>query len=157
MSEIYLTKKGHQKLMEELEHLKTTKRRELSKAIGLARAQGDISENAEYDAAKDAQGMNEKRIVELENKLAGARILDDHEMSSDEVLIGATVKLKDMDTDEELEYMLVSGEEADYAQNKISIASPVGSGLLNHKVGDVVDIKIPAGTLKYRILGISRV
>jgi transcription elongation factor GreA len=156
MSEIYLTKKGHQKLMEELEHLKTVKRRELSKAIGAARAQGDISENAEYDAAKDAQGMNEKRIAELENKLAGARILDDHDISSDEVLIGAIVKLKDMDTEEELEYMLVSGEEADYNQNKISIASPVGSGLLNHKVGDVVEIKIPAGTLKYKILGISR-
>jgi len=156
MSEIYLTKKGHQKLMEELEHLKTVKRRELSKAIGTARAQGDISENAEYDAAKDAQGMNEKRIVELENKLAGARILDDHEMSSDEVLIGAIVKLKDTDTDEELEYMLVSGEEADYNQNKISIASPVGSGLLNHKVNDIVEIKIPAGTLKYKILAIRR-
>jgi len=156
MSEIYLTKKGYQKLAEELEYLKTTKRRELSKAIGLARAQGDISENAEYDAAKDAQGMNEKRISELENKLAGARILDDHDISSDEVLIGAIVKLKDMDTDEELEYMLVSGEEADYNQNKISIASPVGSGLLNHKVGDEVEIKIPAGTLKYKILAIRR-
>jgi len=156
MSEIYLTKKGYQKLAEELEHLKTTKRRELSKAIGLARAQGDISENAEYDAAKDAQGMNEKRISELENKLAGARILDDHDISSDEVLIGAIVKLKDMDTEEELEYMLVSGEEADYNQNKISIASPVGSGLLNHKVGDEVEIKIPAGILKYKILAIRR-
>ena len=156
MSEIYLTKKGYQKLMEELEYLKTTKRRELSKAIGAARAHGDISENAEYDAAKDAQGMNEKRIAELENKLAGARILDDHEMSSDEVLIGATVKLKDMDTDEELEYMLVSAEEADYNQNKISTDSPVGSGLLNHKVGEVVEINIPAGILKYKILEIRR-
>ncbi len=156
MGDIYLTKKGHQKLMEELEYLKTVKRRELSKAIGLARAQGDISENAEYDAAKDAQGMNEKRIVELENKLAGARILDDHDISSDEVLIGAIVKLKDMDTDEELEYMLVSGEEADYNQNKISISSPVGSALLNHKVADIVEIKIPAGTIKYKILEIRR-
>ena len=156
MGEIHLTKKGYQKLMEDLEHLKTVKRRELSKAIGAARAQGDISENAEYDAAKDAQGMNEKRIAELENKLAGAHILDDHDISSDEVLIGAIVKLKDMDTDEELEYMLVSGEEADYTQNKISIASPVGSGLLNHKVGDVVEIKIPAGILRYKILSITR-
>jgi transcription elongation factor GreA len=156
MSGIYLTKKGHQKLMEELEYLKTVKRRELSKAIGAARAQGDISENAEYDAAKDAQGMNEKRIAEMESKLAGAHILDDHDISSDEVLIGAIVKLKDMDTDEELEYMLVSGEEADYNQNKISVSSPVGSGLLNHKVNDVVEIKIPAGILKYKILEIRR-
>jgi transcription elongation factor GreA len=156
MGEIYLTKAGYQKLMEELEYLKTVKRRELSKAIGAARAHGDISENAEYDAAKDAQGMNEKRIAELENKLAGARILDDHDISSDEVLIGATVKLKDMDSDEELEYMLVSGEEADYVQNKISVASPVGSGLLNHKVNDIVEIKIPAGILRYKVLAITR-
>jgi len=156
MGEIYLTKAGYQKLMEELEYLKTVKRRELSKAIGAARAHGDISENAEYDAAKDAQGMNEKRIAELENKLAGARILDDHDISSDEVLIGATVKLKDMDSDEELEYMLVSGEEADYVQNKISVASPVGSGLLNHKVNEIVEIKIPAGILRYKVLAITR-
>jgi transcription elongation factor GreA len=156
MAEIYLTKKGYQKLMEELEYLKTVKRKELSKAIGAARAHGDISENAEYDAAKDAQGMNEKRIVELEAKLAGARILEDHEISSDEVLIGATVKLKDMDTEEELEYMLVSQEEADYNQNKISIVSPVGAGLMNHRVNDTVEIKIPAGTLKYKILAIRR-
>ncbi len=156
MGEIYLTKKGHQKLMEDLEYLKTTKRRQLSKAVGEARSHGDISENAEYDAAKDAQGLNEKRIAELEEKLATARILDDEAMSKDEVLIGATVKLKDMDTDEELEYMLVSGEEADYNQNKISISSPVGAALLNYKVNDIVEIKIPAGTLKYKILEIRR-
>lgn len=156
MGEIYLTKKGYQKLAEELEYLKTVKRRELSKAIGAARAHGDISENAEYDAAKDAQGMNEKRIAQLEEKLSGARILDDQDISSDEVLIGATVKLKNLDTDEELEYMLVSSEESDYNQNKISVDSPVGSGLLNHKVGEAVEIKVPAGILKYKILEISR-
>ncbi len=156
MADIYLTKNGHQKLMEELEYLKTVKRRELSKAIGAARAHGDISENAEYDAAKDAQGMNEKKIAELEEKLASAHILDDDAMSKDEVLIGATVKLKDMDTDEELEYMLVSEEEANYEENKISITSPVGAGLLNHKLNEIAKIKIPAGTLKYKILAISR-
>jgi transcription elongation factor GreA len=156
MREVYLTRKGHQKLIEELEYLKTTKRRELAKAIGQARAHGDISENAEYDAAKEAQGMNEKRIAELEQKLAGARILEDHDIRSDEVLIGATVKLKDLDTDEELEYMLVAGVEADYSQNKISVSSPVGEGLLHHKEGDKVDIKVPAGTLRYKILKITR-
>lgn len=155
MSEIYLTKEGHQKLVEELEYLKTTKRRQLSKAVGEARAHGDISENAEYDAAKDAQGMNEKRIAELEEKLSSARILDDN-ISSDEVLIGATVKLKDMDSGEELEYMLVSEEEANYEENKISVTSPVGSGLLNRKLNEVAEIKIPAGTLRYKILNISR-
>ena len=156
MSENYLTRSGYKKLMEELEYLKTAKRRQLSKAVGEARSHGDISENAEYDAAKDAQGLNEKRIAELENKLAVARILEDHDISSDEVLIGATVKLKDMDTEEELEYMLVSGEEADYNQNKISVDSPVGSGLLNHRVGDIVELKIPSGTIKYKILAIRR-
>lgn len=155
MSEIYLTKKGHQKLVEELEYLKTTKRRQLSKAVGEARAHGDISENAEYDAAKDEQGMNEKRIAELEEKLSSARILDDN-ISSDEVLIGATVKLKDMDSGEELEYMLVSEEEANYEENKISVTSPVGSGLLNRKLNEVAEIKIPAGALRYKILSISR-
>ena len=155
MADIYLTKKGHQKLLEELEYLKTIKRRQLSKAIGEARAHGDISENAEYDAAKDAQGMNEKRIAELEQKLGSARILDDN-ISTDEVLIGARVKLKDLDTGEELEYTLVSQEEANYEENKISIDSPIGSALLNHKLKEVVEIKIPAGTLKYRILKISR-
>lgn len=155
MADLYLTKTGYQKLAEELEYLKTTKRRALSKAIGEARAHGDISENAEYDAAKDAQGMNEKRISELEEKLGSARILDEN-MPSDEVLIGARVKLKDTDSGEELEYTLVSGEEADYEQNKISISSPIGAGLLNHKINEVVEIKIPAGILKYKILKISR-
>ena len=155
MADLYLTKEGYQKLVEELGHLKTTKRRALSKAIGEARSHGDISENAEYDAAKDAQGLNEKRISELEQKLSCARILDDN-ISADEVLIGARVKLKDLGNGEELEYILVSGEEADYEQNKISVSSPIGSGLLNHKVHEIVEIKIPAGSLKYKILKISR-
>ncbi|MBU1726633.1 MAG: transcription elongation factor GreA [Candidatus Omnitrophica bacterium] len=155
MPDVYLTRSGYQKLMEDLEFLKTTKRRQLSKAIGEARAHGDISENAEYDAAKDAQGLNEKRIAELEMKLAHARILDEN-ISSDEVLIGAIVKLKDLDTEEELQYMLVSPEESDYSQNKISVTSPVGAALLNHKAGDTVEIKIPAGLLHYKIVSISR-
>ena len=156
MSDTYLTKKGYHKLAEELEYLKTKKRRELAKAVGEARAHGDISENAEYDAAKEAQGLNEKRISELEHKISGARILEDEGMKSDEVLIGATVKLKDLDTEEEVVYMLVSGVEADYAQNKISVSSPVGEGLLNHKEGDEVQIKVPSGVLRYKILKISR-
>lgn len=155
MADIYLTKAGHQKLLEELEYLKTVKRRALSKAIGEARAHGDISENAEYDAAKDAQGLNEKKIAELEQKLASARILEGN-IGTDEVLIGATVRLKDLDTDEELAYTLVSEEEADYEQGKISVSSPIGSSLLNHKLNEIVEIKIPAGLLKYKILKISR-
>jgi transcription elongation factor GreA len=157
MGEVYLTRDGYKKLIEELELLKTVKRRELAKAIGEARAHGDISENAEYDAAKEAQGLNEKRIAELEEKLRSARILDDENIPKDEVLIGATVKLKDLDTDEELEYTIVSEVEADYSQGKISVSSPVGSALLNHKENDVLEIKIPAGILRYRIVKISRV
>ena len=156
MEGIFLTKKGYQKLADELEYLKTVKRRELSRAVGEARSHGDISENAEYDAAKDAQGMNEKRIAELEEKLAGARIIDDEDIPSDEVLIGAKVKIQDLDTAEELEYTLVSEVEADYSQGMISISSPVGKGLLNHKENDTVEINIPAGTLRYKILQISR-
>jgi len=143
-------------LAEELEYLKTAKRREISKAIGAARAHGDITENADYDAAKDAQGYNEKRIAELESKLAGARIIEDENIPADQVLIGATVKIRDLDTEEEFEYTLVAEVEADYSQGKISVTSPVGSGLLNHKENEVVEITIPAGILRYKILKISR-
>jgi len=156
MEEIYLTRGGHRKLFEELDLLKTVKRRELSRAVGEARDHGDISENAEYDAAKEAQGLNEKRIADLEYKLAHARILEDENITKDEVLIGATVKLKDLDSQEVLEYILVSEVEADYAVGKISVNSPVGAALLNHKEKDVVEIKVPAGVLRYEILGISR-
>jgi len=153
--EIYLTQEGYEKIATELEYLKTVKRRQLSKAIGEAISHGDISENAEYDAAKDAQGHNEKRIMELEEKLARVRILD-KDIPKDQVLIGATVDLEDMDSGEKLQYILVSELEADYNQNKISISSPVGSGLLGHRENEVVEIKIPAGILKYKIIRISR-
>jgi len=156
MGEVYLTKKGYEKLSLELEHLKTVRRRELSKAIGTAREHGDLSENAEYDAAKDAQAHNEKRISELEEKLSRVCIIEDQNIPHGEVLIGATVKLKDLDNQEELEYTLVSEEESDYEQNKISITSPLGMGLLSHKEGEEVSIKVPVGTLRYKILKISR-
>jgi len=156
MDKIYLSQQGFDKLNKELEHLKTKKRREISKEIGKARELGDISENAEYDAAKNAQGLNEKRISEIENKLAMAQILDESQMTSDEVLIGATVKLKDLDADDDEVYVLVSEAEADFAQGKISVTSPVGKALLGHKVGDAVDIEVPAGTLKYKITEITR-
>jgi transcription elongation factor GreA len=153
---IHLTREGYEKLRKEIERLKTVKRRELSKAIGEARAHGDLSENAEYVAAKEAQALNERRIVELEQKLARAQILDDGAMAKDVVLIGATVKLKDLDSGEELEYTLVAEEEADYGQNKISVSSPVGQGLIDHKVNETLKIQVPAGTLRYKILKITR-
>lgn len=154
--DLYLTREGYEKLSKELEFLKTVRRRELAQEIAKARAFGDLSENAEYDAAKDAQALNEKKIGELEYKLSRARILDNENMANDEVLIGAKVSLQDLDTSEELEYTLVSEEEADYSQGKISVSSPVGKGLLNHKVNEELDITIPAGILRYKILKISR-
>ncbi|MDO8536464.1 MAG: transcription elongation factor GreA [Candidatus Omnitrophota bacterium] len=153
---VYLSHEGHEKLRKELEQLKTTKRREISKAIGEARAHGDLSENAEYTYAKEAQGMNEKKIAELEDKLSRAKIIDESAMSKDEILIGAKVKLKDLDSGEELEYSLVAEEEADYSAGKISITSPVGEALLGHKENDTVKITIPAGTLTYKVIKISR-
>ena len=151
----YLTHEGYEKLRKRLEAL-IKKRKPLSKAIGKARDYGDLSENAEYDAAKDAQGFNEKKIAELEEKLSGAEILDDGRMPKDEALLGATVALKDLDSNEELEYTLVSEAEADFDEGMISVSSPVGQGLLGHRRGETVEINVPAGVLKYKILKISR-
>ncbi|MDD5773895.1 MAG: transcription elongation factor GreA [bacterium] len=155
-AKIYMSKDGYEKLRAELQYCQTIKRRELSKAIGVARDHGDISENAEYDAAKEAQAFNEHRISELQDKFRRAQILDESNISNDEVLIGATVKLKDLDSGEELEYTLVSEFEADFMENKISISSPIGNNLLGLKKNDTVEIKVPAGTIKYKVLCISR-
>ena len=124
--QVYLTREGYQKLVEQLEFLKTNERNRIAKAIGEARAQGDISENAEYDAAKEAQAHNESRIADLEGKLANVRIIENENIPSDKIFIGAIVTMQDLDSDEELTYMLVSPEEASYEENKISIYSPIG-------------------------------
>lgn len=155
MNQIYLTRAGYQKLHDELDALQKQKR-QISKAIGEARLQGDISENAEYDAAKDAQAHNAARIAELEAKLAGVRIIEDENIPGDQIFIGAIVTLRDLKTDEKLEYMLVSPEEANYDENKISIQSPIGKALLGRREGEQADIKVPAGILKYKILKIKR-
>lgn len=155
-NKITLTRDGYNKMVEKLEYLKGPKRRQLAEEIGKARALGDLSENAEYDAARDAQGMNEKQISELEDILGRARIIDDSQMSRDEALLGATVKLKDLNNGESLEYMLVAEEESDYDMNKISVTSPVGKALLGRKAGETVEIKVPACLLRYEILEISR-
>ena len=117
---------------------------------------GDLSENAEYDAAREEQAHNEKHISDLENILTRSRIIDGMNIASDEALLGATVKVKDIGMDEEYDYMLVSEEESDFDQNKISITSPVGKALLGHKVGTVVEVKVPAGAFKLEIMKISR-
>lgn len=156
MSDVFFTQEGFEKLNNELDRLKTTKRREVASQLEKARALGDLSENAEYDAAKEAQAHLEKRIAELENKLGRARIIEHENIPKDKVYIGANVKLRDEETGEELEYFLVSSPEVNYAENKISIESPVGRSLMGRRVGDAVEIVVPAGILKYRILGISR-
>ncbi len=156
MGYVTLTREGRDKLVSELELLKGAKRREVAKALSEARAHGDLSENAEYDAAKEAQAHNEKKISEIEDILIRARIMDESVIASDEALLGAKVKVMDKETSEEFVYMLVSEEESDFSENKISFTSPVGKALLGHKVGDVVEISVPAGTINYEITKISR-
>jgi len=152
---IYLTREGYQKLLDEHESLKSDRKR-ISEAIGEARLLGDISENAEYDAAKDAQAHNAARLAEVEEKLTRIRIIEDEDIPSDKIFIGAIVTLKDLKTDEELKYMLVSAEEADYEANKLSIFSPVGKALMGKAPDEEVEIDVPAGVLKYKILKIER-
>jgi len=154
--EIYLSPEGFQKLRDELERLKTKERQKIAKAIGAARLLGDLSENAEYDAAKDAQAHNEAKIADLESRLSRARIIDKSAIPTDKIFIGATATLKDLEMDEDLKYTLVSAEEANYEENKISILSPIGKALLGHAVDEVVEIQVPAGVLKYKILKIER-
>jgi len=153
---IILTREGREKICRELEFLKREKRREIIKAISEARAHGDLSENAEYSAAKEQQAMNEKKIAELENTLMRAQLIDDKVFPKDEAFFGATVSIRDVKTGEEFDYTLVSEEESDFDLNKISISSPVGEALRGHKVGERVEIKAPAGVLEYEIIGITR-
>ena len=153
--EVFLTRAGYQKLFAELDALKS-ERLKIAKAIGEARLQGDISENAEYDAAKEAQAHNVARIADVEGKLAKVKIIEDQNIPSDKIYIGAIVTLEDLDNDEELTYMLVSPEEASYEENKISVFAPIGKALMGHKAGETLAIKVPAGTLNYKILKIKR-
>ena len=152
--ENYLTREGFEKLSKELLFLQTTRRREISKDIEVARLKGDLRENAEYDAAKEAQAFLEKRISELAERLSNVRIIDDENIPHDRVYIGCTVCLEDCANGTELVYTLVSPDEADFAQGNISTVSPIGKGLLRHEVGDTVTITIPAGVLKYVIKNI---
>jgi transcription elongation factor GreA len=156
MNDIFVSRERYEKLREELEQLKVVKRHKIAKDIERAREMGDLSENAEYDAAKEAQAKNEKRISDLTANLSRARLLEEQDLPHDVVLIGASVDLKDLDSGDEFSYTLLSELEADFSKGQISVNSPVGRALLNHKAGDEVDINIPAGTLRYKILKISR-
>ena len=153
---IRLTPQGYEKLKQELQYLRSVKRKEIIAAVATAREKGDLRENAEYDAAKEAQALLEKRIGELSDKLASVQIIDENRMDASKAFIGATVELKDLSRDEAIRYVLVAKEEADLKTGRISVVSPVGQALLGKSVGDVVEVTIPAGKLKYRIEKISR-
>ena len=152
----YYTAEGLKKLRDELNQLKDVERPRASQAIAEARDKGDLSENAEYDAAKEAQGLLEMKIAKLEELVANARIIDESQLDVSKVLVLSTVKLKNLANKMEITYTLVAESEADLNTGKISVSSPIGKGLLGKSVGEIAEIKVPNGTLKLEILEISR-
>ena len=156
MSEdVYLTRKFFHKMHDEFEQLKVESVK-ISREIETARLQGDLSENAEYDAAKEAQAQNAAQRSDLEDKLARVKIIEDQDIPDDKIYIGAIVTLKDLESDEKMKYMMVSPEESNFEDNKISVLSPIGKALMGHSKGEELDIEIPAGALKYKVLKIER-
>ena len=154
--EVLLTQEGYNNLEKELEILKTERRDEISERIKVALGFGDLSENSEYDEAKNAQAANELKIAELENKLRYAKIIDESEIDTKTVQVGNKVKVLDVEYNEEMEYTIVGSTEVDLSQNKISNESPIGAGLLGAKKNQTVEIDVPAGTIKYKIISISK-
>ena len=152
----YYTPEGLKKLREELGQLKDVERLKASRAIAEARDKGDLSENAEYDAAKEAQGMLEMRISKLEEALAGARLIDESQLDLTKALALSKVKIKNQSNGMEMTYTLVADGEADLASGKISVNSPIGKGLLGKSVGEIAEIQVPNGVIKFEILNISR-
>lgn len=152
----YYTAEGLKKLREELNHLKDVERPRASQAIAEARDKGDLSENAEYDAAKEAQGMLEMKISKLEETLSGARVIDESQLDVSKVLVLSKVRIKNLNNNMEMNYTLVAESEADLKTGKISVNSPIGKGLLGKAVGDVAEVTVPNGTLKFEILSIER-
>lgn len=151
-----LTQEGYDKLEQELEYLKTVKRKEITEKIKVALGYGDLSENSEYDEAKNDQAFTEGRIIQLENMLKNAVVVDESEIPKDKVSVGSIVKVMDYEFDEEVEYTIVGSAEADPMNFKISNESPVGSALIGKKVGDVVEVAVPSGVSKFEILEIRR-
>ena len=156
MKQTSMSREGFTRLQEELENLVTIRRKEVAEKLKEARSYGDLSENAEYDEAKNEQGMLEAQIADLEMIIANAIIVDDDSLSLDEVGIGSLVKLKDFDLDEIIEYQIVGSTESDPDSGKISDESPIGKACLKKRVGDVFEVDVPSGTLKFEILDISR-
>lgn len=155
MERIYLTRDGYEKLVKELGRLKNIKRREIADALAHARSLGDLSENAEYDAAKEAFAYNEKKIKDLEERLAKSEIIEASSHTQEKAYLGSTVVLLDLGANEEVRYKLVGAEESDPAAGLISVVSPVGKALLGKAKGDTVEINVPAGVLKYKVIDIT--
>ena len=157
MSQInYFTEEGLKKLKDELKQLRTVERPSISQQIAEARDKGDLSENAEYDAAKEAQGLLEMKISKLETLIANARVVDESELDTSKVLILSKVKIKNIANGAVMEYTLVSEKEADIKQKKISVESPIAKGLLGKEVGDTAEVQVPSGKMKFEIISISR-
>ncbi|UOY04750.1 transcription elongation factor GreA [Muricauda sp. SCSIO 64092] len=152
----YYTAEGLKKLKEELDQLRDVERPKASQAIAEARDKGDLSENAEYDAAKEAQGLLEMKIAKLEETVANARIIDESQLDTSKALVLSTVKIRNQANKMEMKYTLVAESEADLKAGKISVTSPIGKGLLGKSVGDIAEVQVPNGTLKFEILEISR-
>ncbi len=151
----YMTEEGYKKLLDEIAYLETTKRPEISQQIAEARDKGDLSENAEYDAAKEAQGLLEMKIAQLKEVLSQARLIDESKLSTDSVQILSKVKIRNTKNKAEMTYTLVSESEADLKAGKIAISTPIGQGLLGKKVGDIAEIKVPSGLMSFEIIDIS--
>jgi transcription elongation factor GreA len=156
MSFSYYTKEGLKNLRDELNQLKDVERPLASKAIAEARDKGDLSENAEYDAAKEAQGLLELKISKLEETLANARLIDESQLDSSKILVLSKVKIKNLMNNMELEYQLVAESEANLREGKLSVNSPIGKGLLGKTKGDIAEISVPNGVIKFEIISISR-
>jgi transcription elongation factor GreA len=156
MSIAYYTAEGLKKLKDELHNLKTVERPKISQQIAEARDKGDLSENAEYDAAKEAQGLLEARIAKMEDLVANARLVDETQVDNSKVYILSRVKIKNLKNNAIVEYTLVAEDEANLAEKKISVDSPIGKGLLGKKVGDIAKVQIPAGLIDFEVLDINR-
>jgi len=157
MSQIsYFTEEGLQKVIDELNHLRKVERPSISAQIAEARDKGDLSENAEYDAAKEAQGLLELKISKLETLVANSRVVDESELDTTKVLILSKVKIKNLANGSEMQYTIVSEKEANMAEKRISVESPIAKGLLGKKVGDVAEVIVPSGSMKFKVIDISR-
>lgn len=155
MAITYMTKEGYKKKMEEIAFLENVKRPEISRAIAEARDKGYLSENAEYDAAKEAQGMLEMKISQLKDLVANARIIDDSKLNTEEVQILNKVKIKNVANGQTMEYTIVADSEANLREKKIASSTPIAQGLLGHRIGEVVEIRVPSGLMKFEIVEIS--